>query len=85
LGDQPGILAQGPEEKKGLAGRRAGRFVIVMETILPDGRPSLGRGSPEALIIAVAYAGKHALLLLPLPAVQHWMQKRAAVNCFTAA
>jgi len=47
-------LAQGPEEKRGLVGRasglrassRADGFVIAINAILPDKRPSLGKGVP---------------------------------------
>src|SRR4029079_14733839 len=42
---QPGRLAQGPDEKCGLAGRRPG-FIFVMWSTLPDRRLSLGRGVP---------------------------------------
>jgi hypothetical protein len=42
-----GILAQGPEEKRGLAGRVAG-CSIAMNATLSDKRPSLGRGVPLA-------------------------------------
>src|SRR6056297_510674 len=40
-----GGLAQGPEEKRGFAGRVAG-YCIAIDAILPDKRPSLGRGVP---------------------------------------
>src|SRR5262245_5115643 len=43
-GVQPGRLAQGPEEKCGVFGRRPG-FVVIVST-LPDRRPSVGRGFP---------------------------------------
>src|SRR5581483_2305660 len=42
---QPGRLAQGPEEKCGIAGRTPG-FDAVMWSILPDSCPSVGRGVP---------------------------------------
>src|SRR5215207_2581931 len=45
LRDQPGRLAQGPDEKKGARGRARGFPVI--KSILPDGRPSVGRGVPR--------------------------------------
>jgi hypothetical protein len=38
-------LAQGPEEKRGLAGRDAG-YSIAINAILSDMRPSLGKGVP---------------------------------------
>ena len=41
---QPGRLAQGPEEKCGQAGRTAG--IARSWSILPDRRPSVGRGVP---------------------------------------
>src|SRR6186997_2304880 len=44
---QPGRLAQGPEEKCGLDGRTPG-IAFVMVSILPDRRPSVGRGFPLA-------------------------------------
>ena len=40
-----GILAQGPDEKRGLAGRDAGCLIAINAT-LSDNRPSLGRGVP---------------------------------------
>lgn len=40
-----GGLAQGPEEKRGLAGRDAG-YSIAINAILSDMRPSLGKGVP---------------------------------------
>jgi hypothetical protein len=40
-----GGLAQGPEEKRGLAGRDAG-CSIAINAILSDMRPSLGKGVP---------------------------------------
>src|SRR5262249_1380135 len=46
---QPGRLAHGPDEKCGIAGRTPG-LVAVMLSILPDRRPSLGRGVPLAEI-----------------------------------
>src|SRR6478752_4213575 len=46
---QPGRLAQGPDEKCGVAGRTPG-FVAVIVSILPDRRPSLGKGVPLAEI-----------------------------------
>jgi len=42
-----GGLAQGPEEKRGLAGRDAG-YSIAINAILSDMRPSLGKGVPPA-------------------------------------
>ena len=42
-----GGLAQGPEEKRGLAGRDAG-YSIAINAILSDMRPSLGKGVPSA-------------------------------------
>ena len=42
-----GGLAQGPEEKRGLAGRDAG-YSIAINAILSDMRPSLGKGVPLA-------------------------------------
>src|SRR5215469_16200739 len=42
---QPGRLAQGPDEKCGVTGRTAG-IGFVMSSILPDGRPSVGKGVP---------------------------------------
>jgi hypothetical protein len=48
LGDQPGILAQGPDEKCGIAGRNAGFVVdIRIAPSLQMDRPSVGRASPE--------------------------------------
>ncbi len=41
-----GGLAQGPEEKRGFAGRVAG-FAIAIAGILTDMRPSLGKGVPQ--------------------------------------
>jgi hypothetical protein len=38
-------LAQGPEEKRGFAGRVAG-VVVTISGILTDNRPSLGKGVP---------------------------------------
>src|SRR5215475_12883876 len=46
---QPGRLAHGPDEKCGITGRTPG-LVAVMLSILPDRRPSLGRGVPLAEI-----------------------------------
>src|SRR5262249_28192952 len=46
---QPGRLAQGPEEKCGITGRTPG-IAELMWSILPDGRPSLGRGVPPSRI-----------------------------------
>src|SRR5262249_35240012 len=46
---QPGRLAQGPDEKCGVAGRTAG-IGLVMSSILPDGRPSVGKGVPSPRI-----------------------------------
>src|SRR5690606_28848800 len=43
--EKPGIFVQGPEEKRGFAGRAAG-VVLTIAGILPDIRPSLGRGVP---------------------------------------
>jgi hypothetical protein len=43
-------LAQGPEEKRGFAGRVAGVFITI-NGILTDKRPSLGRGVPPAGIL----------------------------------
>src|SRR5262245_25999917 len=43
---QPGRLAQGPDEKCGVTGRTPG-FVVVILSILPDGRPSVGKGVPQ--------------------------------------
>ena len=40
-----GGLAQGPEEKRGFAGRDAG-YSIAINAILSDMRPSLGKGVP---------------------------------------
>ena len=40
-----GILAQGPDEKRGFAGRDAGCLIAINAT-LSDNRPSLGRGVP---------------------------------------
>src|SRR6185295_20158593 len=49
--DQPGRLAQGPEEKLRLAGRWAGLpGVVMLEPTLPDSRPSVGRGFPRAVL-----------------------------------
>src|SRR5262245_61082141 len=45
---QPGRLAQGPEEKCGTIGRTAG--IAMAMAILPDSRPSVGRGVPLAEI-----------------------------------
>ena len=42
-----GGLAQGPDEKRGLAGRVAGCEIAITAT-LPDKRLSLGRGVPRA-------------------------------------
>ena len=42
-----GRLAQGPDEKRGFAGRVAGVFVTI-NGILTDMRPSLGKGVPLA-------------------------------------
>src|SRR5262249_42258290 len=42
---QPGRLAQGPEEKCGTVGRVAG--ILAISSILPDRRPSVGRGVPR--------------------------------------
>src|SRR5215813_13938658 len=44
--DQPGRLAQGPEEKKGLTGRLAGLVVEVIALPFQIECPSLGRGGP---------------------------------------
>src|SRR5512145_284076 len=52
--DQPGRLAQGPDEKLGIAGRLAGFKALVMASTLPDRRPSLGRGVPPTLLPAPA-------------------------------
>src|SRR5262245_18566279 len=52
LRDQPGRLAQGPEEKLGMAGRLAGLVTMVMVSTLPDRRPSLGRGVPPRPVAA---------------------------------
>src|SRR6266508_3402396 len=41
----PGRLAQGPEEKCGTIGRAAG--IVMAMAILPDSRPSVGRGVPR--------------------------------------
>src|SRR6056297_1404877 len=41
--EKTGGLAQGPDEKRGLAGRVAGCCIAIF-AILPDKRPSLGRG-----------------------------------------
>src|SRR5215475_178345 len=41
---QPGRFAQGPEEKCGTVGRVAG--ILAISSILPDRRPSVGRGVP---------------------------------------
>src|SRR6187551_2545131 len=43
----PGRLAQGPEEKCGLAGRTPG-IGFVMSSTLPDRSLSVGRGVPPA-------------------------------------
>src|SRR3990170_4244162 len=43
---QPGRLAHGPEEKCGTAGRTPG-ITFDMMSILPDRRPSVGRGVPR--------------------------------------
>src|SRR6056297_2046738 len=43
--EKTGGLAHGPDEKRGLAGRVAG-CTIAIDAILPDKRPSLGRGVP---------------------------------------
>ena len=40
-----GGLAQGPDEKRGFSGRDAG-FLIAIDAILSDMRPSLGKGVP---------------------------------------
>src|SRR6056297_2630300 len=45
LNSKTGGLAQGPEEKRGFSGRVAG-CSIAIAAILPDKRPSLGRGVP---------------------------------------
>src|SRR5438045_4720491 len=47
--DQPGRLAQGPEEKSTLPGRLAGFVAAVMASTLSDSRPSVGRGDPSGL------------------------------------
>src|SRR5262245_15167967 len=44
--DQPGRLAQGPEEKKGLTGRLAGLVVELIALPLQIECPSVGRGGP---------------------------------------
>src|SRR5205809_690753 len=44
-GVQPGILAQGPDEKCGFAGHTAG-FAMLIRSILPDGPPLVGEGCP---------------------------------------
>jgi hypothetical protein len=50
-GDQPGILAHGPEEKCGLAGRTAGFSIVVMSApSFQMGRLSVGRGVPATLM-----------------------------------
>src|ERR1700751_6024803 len=49
---QPGRLAQGPEEKCGVVGRTPG-VAFVMLSILPDRRPSVGRGFPRPGIVEV--------------------------------
>ena len=41
-----GILAHGPEEKRGFAGRTAGVSIVMICIILTDIRLSLGRGVP---------------------------------------
>src|SRR6056297_3596195 len=58
--EKTGGLAQGPEEKRGLAGRADGLRtvscdaggVIAIYAILPDKRPSLGRGVPPPRLCA---------------------------------
>jgi hypothetical protein len=40
-GVQPGIFAQGPDEKSALAGRTAGFVFVINVSILADG-PALG-------------------------------------------
>src|SRR5215467_9601391 len=51
---QPGRLAQGPDEKCGVAGRTPGLVAVI--STLPDRRPSLGRGVPLAEIGDLAVA-----------------------------
>src|SRR5262245_59868263 len=46
--DQPGRLAHGPEEKKGLTGRLVGFVVEVISPTLPDRMPLVGEGWPAA-------------------------------------
>src|ERR1700712_747118 len=48
--DQPGRLAQGPDEKCGVTGRTPG-FTSVIASILPDGCPSVGKGVPPPEIV----------------------------------
>ncbi len=51
-GDQPGRLAQGPEEKQGLFGRTFGRGCVGIGLELPSlqmGRDPLGGRGPRAL------------------------------------
>src|SRR6056297_1491674 len=55
--ENAGGLAQGPEEKRGLAGRVAGCSIAIFAT-LPDKRPSLGRGVPPRGIRPALYFRK---------------------------
>ena len=47
-GVQPGRLAQGPDEKKGRAGRTAGHVPVIIHSFQND-RASLGRRGPQLL------------------------------------
>ena len=52
-----GGLAQGPDEKRGFAGRVTGCEIAIAAT-LPDKRLSLGRGVPRAGLCAARRARK---------------------------
>src|SRR5437773_8695730 len=59
-GDQPGRLAQGPDEKHGLAGRRVGFIAPSLPFPLPRyGEPALGGGALTPSVPAVNGAAQH--------------------------
>ena len=60
-GVQPGRLAHGPDENRGLAGRRSGFAIVFIMATLPDSSPSLGRGVPPPPICLCPVTVKHLL------------------------
>src|ERR1044072_6620972 len=81
---QPGRLAHGPDEKCGVAGRTPGLVVAI--SILPDRRPSLGRGVPLVgigeLPLAVNPCSRSASIWPGMPAQTEGV--RIALRCRAA-